>query len=104
MSLAIDVERGCRDRRLRSELCIRLKGMSVLMIELHRLQNQRIIVNADLIEFIESTPDTMISTTTGKKMMVLESVEEVIDKIILYKRHVLGIAKKKARKNKSKKL
>ena len=68
------------------------------MIELHRLQNQKIIVNADLIEFIESTPDTMISTTAGKKLIVLESVEEVIDKVIQYKRHVLNLGRKKAKK------
>ena len=68
------------------------------MIELHRLQNQEIIVNADLIEFIESTPDTMISTTAGKKLIVLESVEEVIDKVIKYKRHVLNLGRKKAKK------
>ena len=40
------------------------------MIEVTRLHNQRIIVNADLIEFVEETPDTMISTTTGKKLLV----------------------------------
>ena len=68
------------------------------MIELHRLQNQKIIVNADLIEFIESTPDTMISTTAGKKLIVLESVEEVIDKVIKYKRHVLNLGRKNAKK------
>jgi|WetSurMetagenome_2_1015567.scaffolds.fasta_scaffold464235_1 flagellar protein FlbD len=64
------------------------------MIELHRLQNRKIIINADLIEFIESTPDTMISTTTGKKIMVLESVEEVIQRVTQYKSMVLEIRKR----------
>ena len=59
------------------------------MIEVHRLQNQKIIINADLIEFLESTPDTIISTTTGKKIIVKESVEEVIKMIIAYKRVLL---------------
>ena len=36
------------------------------------------ILNADLIEFIERTPDTLISLITGKKVMVKESVEDVI--------------------------
>jgi flagellar protein FlbD len=60
-----------------------------VMIEVHRLQNQKIIINADLIEFLESTPDTIISTTTGKKIIVKESVEEVIRMIIAYKRILL---------------
>ena len=56
------------------------------MIELTKLQNQKIVVNAELIEFIESTPDTMITTTSGKKLIVKESVEEVIEKVIRYRR------------------
>ena len=56
------------------------------LIELTRLHGQKIVVNADLVEFIESTPDTMISTTSGKKVMVLESVEEVIRRIIQFRR------------------
>ena len=56
------------------------------MIELTKLQNQKIVVNAELIEFIESTPDTMITTTSGKKLIVKESVDEVIEKVIRYRR------------------
>jgi len=56
------------------------------MIELTKLQDQKIVVNAELIEFVESTPDTMITTTSGKKLIVKESVAEVIGKVILYRR------------------
>ena len=66
------------------------------MIELHRLQNQKIIINADLIEFLESTPDTIVSTTTGKKIIVKESVDEVIEKIIAYKRELGHVKKRKS--------
>jgi flagellar protein FlbD len=48
------------------------------MIELTRLHGEKLIINVNLIEFIEATPDTMISTTTGKKIMVQENVEEVV--------------------------
>jgi len=58
------------------------------MIELTRLQNQKIVVNADLIEFVEATPDTMISTTTGKKLLVKESVQEVIKLFVEYKHRI----------------
>jgi flagellar protein FlbD len=56
------------------------------MIELTRLQGQKIVVNVELIEFIEETPDTIISTTTGKKLMVRESVNDVIRKAMDYKK------------------
>jgi flagellar protein FlbD len=54
------------------------------MIELTRLNNEKIVVNADLIEFLERTPDTLVTTTTGKKLMVKESIEEVVEKVLVY--------------------
>ena len=56
------------------------------MIELTRLHGEPIVINADLIEFVEPTPDTLISTTTGKKILVKESVEEVIGRVVDYRR------------------
>jgi flagellar protein FlbD len=64
------------------------------MIELTRLHGEPIVINADVIEFIEPTPDTMISTTTGRKFMVKEAVEEVIDKVIAYRRRCTPIRRK----------
>lgn len=60
------------------------------MIELTKLNGTSIVVNADLIETIEPTPDTIITTTTGKKIMVLEKVEDVIKKSVEYKKSILG--------------
>jgi flagellar protein FlbD len=68
------------------------------MIEVTRLHDQKIIVNADLIEFVEETPDTMISTTTGKKLLVKESVAEVIDRIVAYRRRCLVVEESKRKK------
>jgi flagellar protein FlbD len=56
------------------------------MIELTKLQDQKIVVNAELIEFVEATPDTMITTTSGKKLIVKESVVQVIEKVVAYRR------------------
>jgi len=56
------------------------------MVKLTRLNNTILIVNAELIEFIESTPDTIVTLTTGRKVVVRETVEDVIDKVVLYKR------------------
>ncbi len=56
------------------------------MIKVTRLNGQEIVVNADLIEYLEASPDTIIALTTGKKIMVKESVDEVIEKIIEYRK------------------
>jgi flagellar protein FlbD len=68
------------------------------MIELTKLskqQDEKIVVNADLIEFVERTPDTLISTTTGKKFMVRESVEDVIEMAIAYHRRCMPVSRKR---------
>jgi len=48
------------------------------MIKLTQLNGRAIVVNVDLIEFVESAPDTIVSLTTGKKILVKETDEEVI--------------------------
>ncbi len=56
------------------------------MIKLTRINDALIVVNAELIEFVESSPDTIVSLTTGHKFLVKDSVDEVIDKVREYKR------------------
>ena len=63
------------------------------MIKLTKFDKRQIIVNAELIEFVESTPDTIISLTTGRKILVLEEVDEIIEKVVKYKRRALPILK-----------
>jgi flagellar protein FlbD len=58
------------------------------MITVTRINGDEFIVNADLIEFIEETPDTVISLTTGRRIVVKESKDEIINKVILYKRKI----------------
>lgn len=60
------------------------------MITLTLFDNKRIVLNADLIEFVEGTPDTLISLTDGKKVMVKETVDQVVDCVLAYKRSVFG--------------
>ena len=59
------------------------------MIVLTRLHGEPIVINADQIEFIEPTPDTIISTVAGRRFMVKETVEEVISKVIEYRRRCI---------------
>ncbi|MFZ5755136.1 MAG: flagellar FlbD family protein [Bacillota bacterium] len=58
------------------------------MITLTRLNGDIITVNAELIETVEATPDSIITLTTGKKFVVKESVEEIIAKTITYKQAI----------------
>ena len=55
------------------------------MIALRRINGREFILNADLIESVESTPDTMITLTSGRKFMVLNKVEDIVRKSIKYK-------------------
>jgi flagellar protein FlbD len=56
------------------------------MIQLTRLNQQRLVLNSDLIEHIESTPDTVITLTSGAKFMVRESAEEIIRLVAEFRR------------------
>ena len=56
------------------------------MISLTRLNGQRFVVNAEKIRYVESTPDTVVCCDTGEKMMVRESLEEVMRRAIDYAR------------------
>lgn len=59
------------------------------MIQLTRLNRQPLIVNSDLIEFIEHAPDTVITLITGDKVVVLESTDQILDQIIQFRRRLL---------------
>ncbi len=59
------------------------------MVKLTKINGKEFYVNADLMEFIETTPDTIITLTTGKKLIVRESAEEVIEAIVNYKSKAL---------------
>ncbi|TAH63137.1 MAG: flagellar protein FlbD [Gottschalkiaceae bacterium] len=58
------------------------------MIRVNRLNNTEFVINCELIEFIEETPDTVITLTTGKKIVVKESIDEIIDKVIKFKNNI----------------
>jgi flagellar protein FlbD len=60
------------------------------MITVRRLNDRTVVVNADLIKMIESTPDTLITLINGDTLMVRESVEEIVEKAVDYARKVRG--------------
>ena len=58
------------------------------MIYVTRLNHTSVVLNADLIEYVETTPDTVISLTTGQKLMVLETAEEIVARVVRYRRSI----------------
>ncbi|MGD0135964.1 MAG: flagellar FlbD family protein [Bryobacteraceae bacterium] len=56
------------------------------MIRLTRINRAPLVLNSDLIEHVEATPDTVIALTNGQKLVVLESADEVIQKVIEFRR------------------
>jgi flagellar protein FlbD len=58
------------------------------MIRLTRINHVPLVLNADLIEHVEVTPDTVIAMTTGQKFMVLESADEVIQRVTDFRRSI----------------
>ena len=58
------------------------------MIRLTRLSGTEFVLNGELVQEIESTPDTIITLTCGKKVMVKESVDAVVDAVVEY-RHLI---------------
>ena len=59
------------------------------MINVTAMNNKELILNADHIEKIEEVPETLITLTNGKKYIVLESVEEIVEKVIIYKNKIV---------------
>jgi flagellar protein FlbD len=60
------------------------------MIRLTRLNRAPLVLNSDLIEHIDVTPDTVITMTTGQILRVRETAEEVIRRIIDFRRLIFG--------------
>jgi len=60
------------------------------VILVHRLKGEPMFVNADLIESIEARPDTVLTLVDGRKTVVAETPEEVVDRIRLFRAAVLA--------------
>lgn len=60
------------------------------MIQLTRLNKKPIGVNSDLVKFVESSPDTVITLINGEKILVRESYQEIVARIVAFRRRLLG--------------
>lgn len=55
------------------------------MVKLNKLNGAAIVVNGDLVEFVEETPDCLLTMTTGRKLMVRQGMDEVLDLLLAYR-------------------
>jgi flagellar protein FlbD len=62
------------------------------MIKVLKTDGNEIIINADLIEQIRETPDTVITMTNGKKILVEDTADEIIDKVINYRQKIIVVS------------
>ncbi len=61
------------------------------MIVLTKINRAQIAVNADLIQYIEETPDTVITMTNDDKVVVQEAMAEIIQQVVHYRRLISGL-------------
>jgi flagellar protein FlbD len=61
------------------------------VISVTRLDGSKFYLNSDLIESIESTPDTVLTLTSQKKLVVREAPRDVLDSIVAYRRRIFAI-------------
>jgi flagellar protein FlbD len=59
------------------------------VIQLTRLNNKPLFVNADLIKFVEQSPDTLVTLISGEKLVVLETAEEIRARFVDFRRTIL---------------
>lgn len=65
------------------------------MVEVTKINGVKVLVNPDLIELVEETPDTVLTLTTGKKIIVKESRQEIKNLVILYRKEYFCKIKKR---------
>lgn len=63
------------------------------MIYVTRMDGKSLLINPELLEAVEATPDTVLTFTNSKKMVVKESLEEIRNRVIAYRRAILWSAR-----------
>ena len=58
------------------------------MIEVTKLNGKLMVINAELIELVETTPDTVVSLTSGRKIVVKEDADSIVQRVVDYKQEI----------------
>lgn len=62
------------------------------MIWITRLDGERLLLNDDQVLYVEATHDTLLVLSTGERLRVLESPEEVVDRIAVWRQRIMGLS------------
>ena len=60
------------------------------MIEVTKINGTKVLINPDLIELVEETPDTVVSFTTGRKIIIKESRQDIKDLVKSYRKDIFA--------------
>lgn len=60
------------------------------MIEVTKINGTKVLINPDLIELVEETPDTVVAFTTGRKIIIKESRQEVKNLVKSYRKDIFA--------------
>jgi flagellar protein FlbD len=66
------------------------KGERSDMIEVTRINGSKVLINPDLIEIVEETPDTVVAFTTGRKLIIKEGRQEIKNLVKSYRKEIFA--------------
>jgi flagellar protein FlbD len=69
----------------------RIPHQGGIVITVHKLNGDEMVLNAELIEMVECTPDTLITLLDRRRFMVCESVDEIVSAVVDYRRSIMGV-------------
>lgn len=75
---------GEEDSAIESNTPLKVAGGPLAMIKLTRLDGEAFVLNAELIRYVERRGDTFVSLSTNERIVVRESMDEVIDRAVAY--------------------
>jgi len=58
------------------------------MIRLTRLNDREFVLNCEMIQYLEQTPDTVVTLLNKEKIVVKEGLQEVIGRVVAYQRSI----------------
>ena len=61
------------------------------MIPLTRLNHSHVFLNPDLVKCVDEMPDSVITLTSGEKLLVLENAQQILDLMVQFRQRVLGV-------------
>ena len=79
-----------KKREKKDEKCLKNREGENKMIEVTKINGVKVLVNPDLIELVEETPDTVLTLTTGRKIIVKESRQDIKNLVILYRKDIFA--------------